>query len=63
MERLAAEGGDARRQLRVGGRRAAAPVGPVADDGGAQVGEVHADLVRAPGAQRDLEQRERGRAR
>ena len=63
MERLAAEGGDVRRQTRVGRRRAATTVGPVADDGGAEMGEVDPDLVRASRAEGGLEQRERGRAR
>ena len=46
-----------------GRHRPAPAIGPVADDGGAQMGEVHADLVRAARPQGRLQQRERGGAR
>src|SRR5215207_4537193 len=59
VEELAAEGGDARAQRRVGERLvAAAAVGLVADDRVLEPGEVDAYLVRAAGLDLHVEERE-----
>ena len=61
VERLAAEPAHERRKLGVERRRPAPSIGAVADDGGSQMGEVHADLVRAPRPEGGLDQRQGGR--
>jgi hypothetical protein len=63
VERLTAEAGHVRREIRVLGSHAASTVRPVTHDGYAQVGEVDPDLVRPSGSQGNLEERERCRAR
>ena len=63
VERLAAERGDLRDEVGVRRHRPTPAIGPVADDGRAQMGEVHADLVRAARPQGRLQQRERRGAR
>ena len=50
-----------RRELGVERRRPAPSIRAVTDDGGSQMGEVHADLVRAPRPEGGLDQRQRGR--